>query len=777
MPRHVFRQHPGALPTSAVRWLLRSGAAVIVVVSGLLLAGLASIGDDISASSPAHQTADERKASEPSLLSGRVIEKDGGKPVAGAAVTIAWSDAMAGWTGPNGEIPPPVLGENTTRTDGDGRYRLPVPPERIADRPIGHLVVRVGHPDFVPRRWDVGGVYRFRESQKPIPDTVALQRGVEYHAQVVRTDGKPAAAVPYEFSNWISEGNAELKGRTDAGGRIRLRMPKASALAITIPRGDDTAPFEKFWGVDHRPTRPGDYAPADLGVIRLGPGLTLSGRVLDLAGKPIGGQPLMLTGRYNRGPRVAVTDAEGRFRFSLLRPGNYEIQGEGPDEHFIGCPVPRQSLDLNRVIRPIDLYLREGMEPAPVELREAETVLIQVRIEGVRSELPSGAFPKAAVGGRGDDPFYPFREQVSVYGFLPNSAGVDRPDPGPGMDFSGPGAKTVINDAPPDTRYGISWSVSGHADAEGRVVLRALKGLRHTRLWVRTQGLPRAYKTRLGPGSPWRDTGGGWLGTLESDHRAITVHSYYTATVVATIRTEEGEPPPADAQAQVDFLQENFIDGLDTSPYMEPEERRVGPDLAVFEKEANGRFRCKYLMPDHEYAFFARATGYVPLRIEHRSVHQGNEVRLTLVMRKAPKPPAVGTPAPAFTVPLLGGRSLSLGELRGKFVLVHFWLPVFLRERNQIEPLRAVHDRFGKDDRLVVLGFCLANNPEGVARVIRAQRITWPQTVLRDGFYDPIAQNYPQTGALLIGPDGRVVARDLTGEKIGEAVARALGGR
>ena len=61
--------------------------------------------------------------------------------------------------------------------------------------------------------------------------------------------------------------------------------------------------------------------------------------------------------------------------------------------------------------------------------------------------------------------------------------------------------------------------------------------------------------------------------------------------------------------------------------------------------------------------------------------------------------------------------------------------------------------------------------------MFRAQRITWPQTVLRDALNDPIAQDYPQTGALLIGPDGRVVARDLTGEKIEEVVARALGGR
>ncbi len=511
-------------------------------------------------------------------------------------------------------------------------------------------------------------------------------------------------------------------------------------------------------------------------MIRLGPGLTLMGQVLDLAGKPIGGQPLMLTCRNAGGPRVAVTDADGRFRFNLLRPGSYVLQGEGPDQHFIiGCPVPQRSLDLNRVIRPIDVYLKKDEEPAPVELQEAETVLVQVQIEGVRGELPPGAFPKAALGGQGNDPYDPFREQVSVFGSLPNSAGVDRPDPGPDSpDFSAPSAKTVINDAPPDTRYGVSWRVSGHADARGRVALRALKGLRHTRLWVETQGPPVVYKTHLVPGSPWRNSGVLWLGTLESDHRAITAHGYFPATVVATIRTEGGEQPPADVSAQVNSLHENFIEGLDTSPYMEPEER-VGPDFAYFEKEADGRFRCKHLVPDHEYAFFARATGYVPLRIEHRSVHEGNEARLTLVMRKAPKPLAVGTPAPAFTVGLVDNRSLSLGDLRGKFVLVHFWFPVLPPELNQIKPIRAVLDRFSKDDRLVVLGFCLANNPEGAERVIRAQGITWPQAVLRDAHNDPIAEDYPQTGALLIGPDARVLARDLTGDKIGEAVARALG--
>ena len=552
----------------------------------------------------------------------------------------------------------------------------------------------------------------------------------------------------------------------------------APGLALHIPRGEDTAPFERFWGADHQPARPEDYAPADLGEIRLGPGLTLTGRVLDLAGKPIAGQPLGLTTRHNGWPSVAVTNADGRFRFALLRPGSYEIHGEGPDEHLLGCPVARQGLDQNRVIRPIDVYLKAGVEPAPVELREAETVLIQVQIEGAREEWPPGVFPKSAVGGRGGGPFSQFGERVSVHGTLANSAGVDKPDFGPGMiDGSEPSAKTAYNETPPDTRYGISWDVSGRADAGGRVTLRAIKGLLHARLRVHYQGPGRlAYKTRLGPGSPWRDTGEIRLNTLESDHRAIAVRGYRAATVVATIRTEGGEPPPADAQAQVDDLRESFPEGLDTSPYMEPEEH-VGHDFVFFQKGADGTFRAEGLNPDHEYAFFARATGYVPRRIEHRSVQEGQSAELTLVMRKDAPPPAAGAPAPPFSVKRTDGRSLSLGDLRGKFVLVHIWSPFMVQGGDLIEPFRAVHDRFGKEERLVMLGFCLAHHPEGAARVIAARRIAWPQAVLRDALNDPIVQDYPQTGAVLIGPDGKVVARDVTGDKIGEVVARALGAR
>lgn len=46
---------------------------------------------------------------------------------------------------------------------------------------------------------------------------------------------------------------------------------------------------------------------------------------------------------------------------------------------------------------------------------------------------------------------------------------------------------------------------------------------------------------------------------------------------------------------------------------------------------------------------------------------------LALSGRAEAKPPAVGAPAPAFTVTSLDGRQLSLADLRGKVVVLNFW--------------------------------------------------------------------------------------------------------
>ena len=134
---------------------------------------------------------------------------------------------------------------------------------------------------------------------------------------------------------------------------------------------------------------------------------------------------------------------------------------------------------------------------------------------------------------------------------------------------------------------------------------------------------------------------------------------------------------------------------------------------------------------------------------------------LSFALRKRRKPPGVGEPAPPFAVKTIDGRTLSLATLRGKTILLHFWQPAPRTSIPDVTFLQAVHDRFGSDGRLVMIGLCLSDDSEAVTRVIRSARSSWPHAMLRDRGYDPIVADYaafrPDV-TFLIGPDGKLIA-------------------
>jgi AhpC/TSA family len=259
-----------------------------------------------------------------------------------------------------------------------------------------------------------------------------------------------------------------------------------------------------------------------------------------------------------------------------------------------------------------------------------------------------------------------------------------------------------------------------------------------------------------GPLEPW---GGGWLGTLDADRAPIEIIVYRAASVFATITTDDGAPVPDDAS----FLANYSIRG--------------GGYGGNTVRQDDVRHRAMGLMPDQEYNFYGSATGYVPKRMLHLSLPEGGTAELALVIRKKPIPPAVGDLAPTFNVTTLDGQDCGLGDFRGRFLLLHLWSPYHKRERD-IPRLDAIGKRLGSD-RLALFGLCLTNEPDAARKVIEDQGLTWPQAVLRDDGADPIVQDlggpYAPT-SLLIGPEGKIVARDLSGDTIEEAVAAALGG-
>ena len=140
----------------------------------------------------------------------------------------------------------------------------------------------------------------------------------------------------------------------------------------------------------------------------------------------------------------------------------------------------------------------------------------------------------------------------------------------------------------------------------------------------------------------------------------------------------------------------------------------------------------------------------------------------------------VGDSVPAITRNAADGRPLDLGALRGKFVLLDFWATFREDSLADIPALKETYDVFGRDPRLVMIGLSMDVQPDAPRRYAAHRKLAWQQRYLgiKGNLSDPVAAafgvEFPPR-VLLIGPDGRLVATDLKGPEIKEAVAQVLG--
>lgn len=146
--------------------------------------------------------------------------------------------------------------------------------------------------------------------------------------------------------------------------------------------------------------------------------------------------------------------------------------------------------------------------------------------------------------------------------------------------------------------------------------------------------------------------------------------------------------------------------------------------------------------------------------------------------KKAFKKLRKGTSFPAFT-----GKKLSdsttwdLSKDKGKVTLIGFWVPFNNGEpvkigRKELETASKLYKKYA-DMGLVVLGIPYDRNPERLKGYVSKLGLEWPQ--LSNG--DKIARDlgvHPYPYWILLGPKGKVIAKDLRGSKLDKAVRAAL---
>ncbi len=560
-------------------WTL--GAAILTVFALLIAAGFR-----LDAAAPGH---DPKPAAEKAALakvevpmgetlhySGKVKDKDSGNPVEGATVTVRRSILKPA----NNENP--ALQETKHQTDSNGAYEFTIPPEQAAEKSL-YIELDVAHPDYATQAGFGYALVMIRKNEKlggrPFFENIELRPGKPITGRVQTPDGEPAKGVKvlaYSLTATVAKGQFEYgsfdTSTTDDAGNFRavLTTPGVAVFWI-LPT--DAAP--EMHAVP-------DGRRGDLGLFVLAKGNIVRGHVLDAQGKPVAGVflnaererdeatavlgPLMVADAINR---TAVTGAQGEFELAPLPAGTYKLQ---PGERARDGSHGRELRLLPAVFVPMNLTLKEGETPEPLEIRAAPHVVIEAQW------LDSKGMP--------------------TWGFENHLLGKV------------------------DSGY---WFGEARPTKDGKVVARVPHGMEHVQFGLMTNE-HHAIKYRLSKDGPLRSARNIMLGTLNHDIKGIEIVHYNAPVLIVKAVTSDDKPVPG-LQVSANYTEE------ENGPRKEGQLILAGGVYSDvnFEKQEDGRFRSEQLAPDREVNVTAQADGFKPA-IRTFKLAEGQSEELTLVL-------------------------------------------------------------------------------------------------------------------------------------------------
>ena len=137
----------------------------------------------------------------------------------------------------------------------------------------------------------------------------------------------------------------------------------------------------------------------------------------------------------------------------------------------------------------------------------------------------------------------------------------------------------------------------------------------------------------------------------------------------------------------------------------------------------------------------------------------------------------IGKLAPDFEVKTTDGRMVKLSDFAGKYVLLDFWAVWCGPCVGETPYLKETYDAFKDDSRFRMMGLSLDPKIEAPREYMATNHMDWTGGFLGEWSKTDLPDQYGVDGIpsiFLIGPDRKIIARDLRGPLIRTAVQNAL---